>query len=71
MLTKQTKDKDTERVKSQLKTYFRKVHQMVIQKKGLRNVGKTNQGRKHKEGEKLVKILIPRGELSNSPRKMG
>jgi ethanolamine utilization cobalamin adenosyltransferase len=30
MLAKQTKDKDMERVKSQPKVYFQKVHQMVI-----------------------------------------
>jgi hypothetical protein len=71
MLTKQTRDKDMDKVKSQQKIYFRKVHQMVIQKKGVGNVGKTNQGHKYKEGEELAKIIIPRRELSNSPRKMG
>jgi hypothetical protein len=42
MLAKQTKDKNMERVKSQQKFYFQKVHKMVIQEKGVGNVGKTN-----------------------------
>ncbi len=71
MLANQTKDKDMERVKSQPKVYFRKVHQMVIYEKGVGNVGKTNYGYGHKEGEELAKLLIPRGALNNSPRKMG
>jgi hypothetical protein len=42
MLAKHTKDNDMERVKSQPKVYFRKLHQMVIHDKGVGNVWKTN-----------------------------
>jgi len=42
MLAKQTKDNNMEKVKSQPKVYFRKVHQMVIQEERVGNVRKTN-----------------------------
>jgi hypothetical protein len=42
MLAKQIEDRDTKRVKSWLKVYFQEVHQVVVQNKWVRNVGKEN-----------------------------